>query len=97
MWSKHPGFIEVVQNAWKNHVTGPPIQKFVTLSNSFKCLARSWNKNVFRDIFNGIKDNQEELQIIQSQLMINPLDPYLLQRNMELTRKFDLPSSEEIY
>lgn len=57
MWSNHPDFVEVVQKAWCNHVVGSPLQRFVTLSNSFKCLARDWNKNVFGDIFIKIKNN----------------------------------------
>lgn len=98
MWLRHPGFSNVVQGAWSNHVTGSPVQKFVTLCHSFKCLARTWNKNVFGDLFNKIKENQEDLQNIQSQLMVNPTDHYLSQRNMELTKiSFDLHRSEEIY
>lgn len=98
MWLRHPDFSNVVQGAWSNHVAGSSVQKFVTLCHSFKCLARTWNKNVFGDLFNKIKGNQEDLQNIQAQLMINPTDHYLSQRNMELTKiSFDLHRSEEIY
>lgn len=77
---------------------GSPLQRFVTLSNSFKCLARDWNKNVFGDIFIKIKNNQEALGLIQAQLMDNPNDPYLSDRNMELTRQsYELHSSEEVF
>lgn len=42
-----------------NHrVYGSPTHKFNTLCNICKCLARSWNKNVFRDILNKIKEDQ---------------------------------------
>lgn len=51
MWLRHPGISDIVQKAWNNHVVGSPVQKFVTLCNSFKCLAKSWNKNVFGDLF----------------------------------------------
>lgn len=98
MWLRHPGFSVVVQNAWNNHVYCSSVQKFVTLCNNFKCLAKSWNKNVFGDIFNKIKENQEALQTIQDQLINNPSGQYLSQRNMELTKiSFDLHCTEETF
>lgn len=98
MWLRHPRFSGVVQKAWNNHVYGSPVQKFVTLCNSFKCIAKTWNKNVFGDLFSKLKENQEALKTIQTQLMVNPLDQYLSQRNMELTKSsFDLHSAKEIY
>lgn len=59
MWTTHDDFINIVKNAWSNQVTGNAIQQFMSLSNSFKFLARNWNKNVFGDLFTKIKHNHD--------------------------------------
>ena len=98
MWTTHDDFINVVKNSWSNQVTGNAIQQFIALSNSFKFLPRNWNKNVFGDLFTKIKHNHDQLSLIQSQLMSDPLSDHLRNRNMELTREsYDLHKKEEIF
>ena len=86
LWTKGMKGLSNIILELRYHAGGSSLQRFLTFSISFKYLARSWNKNVFDDIFNQIKENQKSLHLIQSQLTDNPMDLSLLERNIDLTK-----------
>ncbi|KAM7495481.1 hypothetical protein LguiB_030090 [Lonicera macranthoides] len=71
MRGKHHVFHSVVQNSWDKSVLGNPLYIFATkLKRLKKCLIK-WNKDHFGNLFQHIKDFEEQLRLAEKAMEID--------------------------
>lgn len=97
MWLKHNDFINVVNRAITNPTVGSPIQKFHTFTSCFQALARSWNFNVFGNLFQQKGQLHNSIQALQH-AYAQDNDPSHLESEKTLaTQLHDLSLAEELF
>lgn len=98
MWLAHKDFDKVVTQTWNSAYSGNAAQKLQTCYNTFKHQLKSWNRNVFGDLFLKLKTAQENLHLTQEQLAQNPYSPYLLDKDSKLHTELKiLLEQEEVF
>lgn len=65
MWLHHPDFHSIVTRAWITPTVGNVVQNFIAKTSSFQALAKDWNRSVYGNLFQRMKDLQVQLQSIQ--------------------------------
>ncbi|KAK1321772.1 hypothetical protein QJS10_CPA03g01344 [Acorus calamus] len=78
MWETHPQFAQVVEEAWQQTVNGSPLFQLVNRLSNVKAALKVWNKNVFGNIQNHIRNSREILESAQLILHGDPLNSELI-------------------
>ncbi|KAI5349670.1 hypothetical protein L3X38_002559 [Prunus dulcis] len=98
MWLAQKDFDKVVTQTWNSAYSGNAAQKLQTCCNTFKHQLKSWNRNVFGDLFLKLKTAQENLHLTPEQLAQNPYNPYLPDKDSKLHTELKiLLEQEEVF
>ncbi|KAF8402130.1 hypothetical protein HHK36_013082 [Tetracentron sinense] len=78
-WPNHPGFLEVVREAWATRVKGNPMYKLVHKLKSTRNALRVWSKEMFGHIKHRINLARDEAELAYNALEQNPSNAQLHQ------------------
>ena len=84
MWLSHNDFKRLTTEIWGQNLDSDPLKNFLAISGSYAKVLKTWNKNVFGDLFKKLKDLQEESSLIQQQLMNSPFSVVLQEKNAKV-------------
>jgi hypothetical protein len=83
MWTSHPDCVNVVQQSWKVNVVGCPMFVLSEKLKILKVKLKSWNKVVFGNIHENVKQARNNVDIIQALIDSNsPSDSFLEQEKL---------------
>ncbi|XVE60134.1 hypothetical protein DITRI_Ditri05aG0102900 [Diplodiscus trichospermus] len=74
MWLKHGDFLQVVKDSYIQKIFGNPLQRLVHKLKRLKTALKLWNKNLFRDIHEKVKEFQHRLEAVQKRILEDPSD-----------------------
>jgi hypothetical protein len=89
MWTLHNTCKDLISNLWNTHIVGSPM--FI-LSRKLKILKeqlKSWNKVVFGNVHSYVKDAEDNLADIQSQIHLNGYNDLLIDNEKRDQSKLD--------
>ncbi|KAK2389841.1 hypothetical protein QL285_063403 [Trifolium repens] len=83
MWTSHPDCVNVVQQSWNVNVVGCPMFVLSEKLKILKVKLKSWNKVVFGNIHENVKQARNNVDIIQALIDSNgPSDSFLEQEKL---------------
>ncbi|XP_026419462.1 uncharacterized protein LOC113315391 [Papaver somniferum] len=90
IWTSHPGFLDVIKDAWNEEILGNPSFSFMSKLKRLKSVLKKWNWEIFGDL--RVKMKITEDQVLAATLL-SDADPEntVLLNNLVTTR-----SKEEI-
>ncbi|XP_027072036.2 uncharacterized protein [Coffea arabica] len=87
VWLRHASFKGVVQEAWLSGSTGRPMRRFLHKLKAVKAALTVWNKNVFGNVFDAVKQAEEEVAQLEAEAAARPspeVDLWLVQASSVL-------------
>lgn len=84
-WTEWEGFKKVLNQAWKEKVSGNPLFIFSKKLMILKGRLKSWAKER-ADIPNLLKDTRKQLKEVAQGLQKDPLNPKMIDREMILKK-----------
>ncbi|XP_027171591.1 uncharacterized protein LOC113771176 [Coffea eugenioides] len=72
VWLRHASFKGVVQEAWLSGSTGRPMRRFLHKLKAVKAALTVWNKNVFGNVFDAVKQAEEEVAQLEAEAAARP-------------------------
>ena len=98
MWTSHPDFLQVVQEAWNKECTGSLMSQVCQKLKLTKLALKHWNWHVFGDVKQRLTQARESLILTQSHLCSRP-DDVDLQSEEKLKQKayLDCLATEESF
>nr|XP_027103110.1 uncharacterized protein LOC113724399 [Coffea arabica] len=72
VWLRHASFKGVVQEAWLSGSTGRPMRRFLYKLKAVKAALTVWNKNVFGNVFDALKQAEEEVAQLEAEAAARP-------------------------
>ncbi|KAF5179339.1 Dnase i-like superfamily protein [Thalictrum thalictroides] len=76
-WTKHDDFNNLVQLTWQETVSGNPMMRLTTKLKNLKAKLKQWSRLHFSDLSNRTNEAKENLERIQAEIQIRPLDDTL--------------------
>lgn len=61
MWLRHHDFMATVKASWERPISADPLNKLVLKLRSLKHVLKSWNSNVFGNLFTNIKNAEDKV------------------------------------
>ncbi|XP_020675110.2 uncharacterized protein LOC110094257 [Dendrobium catenatum] len=101
MWIKHVGFFNVVSENWNalvfpdNNIHG--MHRLWAKLSRLKQLLRWWNKHVFKNIFENIKEAEEKVLIADNLFLEIPSSENMANLDNSKLLLFNLQNQEEIF
>lgn len=74
MWIAHHAFLSEVKKNWAVPARGVDMKIFWEKLHRLKQFLRWWNKSFFGNIFDNLKQKEEELAILEERLHLDPSD-----------------------
>lgn len=71
-WTKHEDFQKIVQDSWKENITGSPFQIVHKKLKKVKSVLASWSRATFREFFQNVATLVDIIKVKKSQLEIQP-------------------------
>ena len=68
MWTMHQGCKQVIADCWNDRVVGNHMHILSTKLKNLKAKLKIWNKEVFGNVHNFVKDAEQKLTDIQTQI-----------------------------
>ncbi|XVE72244.1 hypothetical protein DITRI_Ditri11bG0024000 [Diplodiscus trichospermus] len=97
MWTKHSDFLALVKDSWSHEIDGSPIQQFIGKLKRLKFSLKKWNKEVFDNIHDKVKELQSDLCSIQSNIMENPNEDLLTKESCISKKLEEALLQQEVY
>ncbi|XP_070029459.1 uncharacterized protein [Nicotiana sylvestris] len=69
LWTEHPEFLEVVNNAWNKEVQGGPFWSFHLKMKNIVAALSMWSKDRIRDIFARTKELEQQVLICEERCL----------------------------
>ncbi|XVE83692.1 hypothetical protein DITRI_Ditri16bG0107000 [Diplodiscus trichospermus] len=88
IWTKHPDFLPLVEESWSHEIDGTPIQLLVGKLKRLKNALKKWNKEVFGNIHDKVKELHNDLCSIQANITENP-EEELFKMETNISKKLD--------
>ncbi|XP_071919963.1 uncharacterized protein [Coffea arabica] len=79
VWRSHPEFQSVVRQAWEGEGEGRPIKVLLRKLKAVKQALRRWNKEVFRNIFDRVREHEAKVSALECSLEEGPSEEGLYQ------------------
>ncbi|XP_058084533.1 uncharacterized protein LOC131232314 [Magnolia sinica] len=73
MWVHHDGFQQVVKQAWSSEAADHPMFNILLKMKAVKSALRTWNKDVFGNIFTKIKEDKAKLADLELKMSSGPV------------------------
>jgi len=70
MWSYHNNYSNLIKTVWRKQTLGSSMQILIQKIKILKSELKVWNKNIFGDIHNQVKDLVAKLDEIQYNINI---------------------------
>jgi hypothetical protein len=98
MWTGHPDCVNVVQECWNINIVGCPMYVLNEKLKLLKLKLKSWNKTVFGNIHEIVKEAKTKVDSIQVQIDSNgPNDDMLDQERLALVNLENALFMEELF
>ncbi|KAK2443571.1 hypothetical protein QL285_014660 [Trifolium repens] len=98
MWTAHPDCVNVVQECWNINIVGCPMYVLNEKLKLLKLKLKSWNKTVFGNIHEIVKEAKSKVDSIQVQIYSNgPNDDMLDQERLALVNLENALFMEELF
>ncbi|CAL9007199.1 unnamed protein product [Prunus brigantina] len=98
MWLSHVDFSRVVNHSWSQVYVGNSAQQLSSCCSVFKTKLQNWNREIFGNLFQKLKETQDHLNLIQNQLANSPTSSFLISKNRELNLNLrTLLKNEELF
>ncbi|GAU35456.1 hypothetical protein TSUD_364120 [Trifolium subterraneum] len=68
MWSVHETCKDIIVNIWNENIIGCPMYILSTKLKRLKDKLKVWNKEIFGNVHDGVKEAEQQLQNIQQQI-----------------------------
>jgi hypothetical protein len=68
MWSLHENCKDLIDASWRENVVGCPMYILNTKLKRLKDKLKIWNKEIFGNVHEYVKDAEQKLQVIQAQI-----------------------------
>ncbi|XP_020681918.2 uncharacterized protein LOC110099174 [Dendrobium catenatum] len=101
MWIKHAGFLNAVSDNWNalvfpdNNIQG--MARLWAKLSRLKQLSRWWNKHVFKNIFENIKEAENKVLLADRLFLEDPYSENLSNLDNSKLHLFNLQNQEEIF
>ncbi|KAL4348042.1 hypothetical protein GQ457_17G005950 [Hibiscus cannabinus] len=94
-WADHPEFITIVEDSWKQPVSGNPLHVLFVKLKRLKEPLRKLNKEQFSDISNRVLAKHVEFENVQRMIVTNPSPMVVGQEKRVAAELLDLYKVEE--
>ena len=92
MWIKHPSFLDEVRKNWSMPARNSGLRKIKEKLHRLKQFLVWWNKKIFGNVFQKIKNLEDTIALTEVQMNTNPIDALadsLKRKNVELSVALD--------
>ena len=100
MWLRHPQFLSNMYKWWQGapYVAGTKMHQFAMKLKYVKLQIKSWNQNVFKNIFTQKSEVKKQLENVLTTIIQNGMDEDTFTRQKMLQQEWDeLCTREEMY
>ncbi|XP_026436139.1 uncharacterized protein LOC113334001 [Papaver somniferum] len=94
IWTSHPGFLEVIKEAWNEVISGNPTFSFFNKLKRIKQILNKWNWEVFGDLRVKVKSTEDEVLAISLLSDTNPENIELLNNLVTTRGKHEIASHQ---
>ncbi|XP_019198183.1 PREDICTED: uncharacterized protein LOC109192011 [Ipomoea nil] len=78
VWADHEQFLGIVKKAWEGEVVGNAMYTFMTKLKRVKAELKKWNWEVFRNIFERVKEFERKVRELEGEVQNNPTEGNLM-------------------
>ncbi|KAF5188349.1 hypothetical protein FRX31_022062 [Thalictrum thalictroides] len=94
-WAQHPTFLPMVESLWKIQVPGNPMMRLTSKMKLVKDKLKDWSKTHFSRISEKVTTAKSDLDRIQSEIQVRPLDLNLATQEVEAIATYKELSRQE--
>ena len=74
VWRAHGEFINMVRKTWGVDCEGRPVRVLLSKLEAVKGAVRLWNKEVFGNVFDRVREKEERVLSLEGSLETNPTE-----------------------